>query len=84
MCGMYSSKSKGVYSDNTAEVQYKDAINDALSRIATVIDFLYKCGAKNIKEIIIKSLYKLSAAEDIFHDMTGLLTLMKQWVKVTL
>ncbi|CAL9041755.1 unnamed protein product [Musa banksii] len=83
MCGMYSSKSKGVYSDNMAEVQYKDAINDALSRIATVIDFLYKCGAKNIKEIIIKSLYKLSAAEDILHDMTGLLTLMKQWVKIS-
>ncbi|KAJ8471851.1 hypothetical protein OPV22_026194 [Ensete ventricosum] len=83
MCRMYSSKSKGVYSDNTAEAQYKDAINDALSRIATVVDFLYKCGAKNIKEIIIKSLYELSAAEDIFHYMTGLLTLMKQWVKIT-
>ncbi|WOL20055.1 hypothetical protein Cni_G28857 [Canna indica] len=80
--GTYLSKKKGANGDTISKDCYKDAINDALGRIAMIIDVLYNCGVTNIKDIVVKSLRELSATEDIFCDMTGLLTLMKQWVKI--
>lgn len=81
-CSLHSSNSKKFHSDNIDEDGYKDAINDALTRILKIIGFLHKYDTVNIKGIIVKSLYEFSAADEALND-TGLSTLMHQWVKVT-
>lgn len=59
-----------------------DVIKNAFTRTATIVDILHKCGAKNIQEVVVKSLYEFSAAEDRFQNMTFSLDLVKMWVKV--
>lgn len=81
-CSLHSSNSKKLHSDNIDEDGHKDAINDALTRISKIIGFLHKYDTVNIKDIIVKSLYEFSAADEALND-TGISTLMHQWVKVT-
>lgn len=75
-------KSNGTDIDDNSEDGIRDVIKNAFTRTATIVDILHKCSARNIQEVVVKSLYEFSAVEDRFQNMTGSLNLVKMWVKV--
>ncbi|XP_072953682.1 separase isoform X1 [Typha angustifolia] len=60
----------------------KDAVSDALTRITMIVDTLHRCCAKTIQEIVIKSLFEISAVDNTFVSSSGSFVLIKQWVKI--
>ncbi|XP_010908769.2 separase isoform X2 [Elaeis guineensis] len=75
-------KLNGTDIDDNSEDGIRDVIKNAFTRTATIVDILYKCSAKNIQEVVVKSLYEFSAAEDRFQNTTSSLDLVKLWVKM--
>lgn len=82
VCRRYSDKLRGFNVDCISKDSVKDVINDAFTRIATIVDTLHRCGATDTNETVVKSLFQLSATEGIFENLNGSLVLVKQWVKV--
>ena len=64
-------KLNGTDIDDNSEDGIRDVIKNAFTRTATIVDILYKCSAKNIQEVVVKSLYEFSAAEDRFQNTTS-------------
>ncbi|XP_044951659.1 separase [Hordeum vulgare subsp. vulgare] len=62
----------------------KDIITDAFARIAKMVDTLYRCGSKVIRDIVVKSLSELLAHGDTSDYHKSYLVLIKLWVKITL
>uniref|UniRef100_K3Z105 separase n=1 Tax=Setaria italica TaxID=4555 RepID=K3Z105_SETIT len=60
-----------------------DIVLDGFARIEKMVNTLHRCGSKNTREIVVKSLSKLLAYGTVSEYFNSSLILIKLWVKTT-
>ncbi|XP_014756517.1 separase isoform X2 [Brachypodium distachyon] len=77
-----SERTEGQIIEDLPRDTLKDLITDAFARIAKMVDTLHRCGAKMIRDIIVKSLSELLAYGDTPDYHNSSFVLIKLWVKI--